>query len=105
MVPIAEGVPEGAARFLEDMWRVASLRVSVPSIAGALLIALSPALVLGRLTTFHRLTPADRQRLLSKLMTARLYPVRLLFYGVKSQALVAVLRDERCRRALGWPSA
>ena len=76
MVPIAEGVPEGAARFLEDLWRVASLRVSVPSIAGALLIALSPALVLGRLTTFHRLTPEDRQRLLSKLMTARLRPRR-----------------------------
>jgi hypothetical protein len=103
MVPIAPGVPEGAAAFVEDLWRAAPLRISLPSICGALLIALSPPFLLGRPTTFHRLPQEERQRLLAKLMTARPYLLRLLFYGVKSQALVAVLRDERCRRDLGLP--
>lgn len=105
MVPVRDdGVPDGAATFLEDLWRTAPLRVWLPSAAGALLIALSPPIVLGRFTLFHRLSAADRQRLLEKLMTSRPYTTRLLFYGVKSQALVAVLRDEPCRRALGWPT-
>lgn len=103
MVPIAPGVPDGAATFVEDVWRDAPLHIFLPSIAGALVIVFSPPLLLGRPTLFHRLSTADQQRLLTKLMTARPYLLRLLFYGVKSQALVAVLRDERCRRDLGLP--
>ena len=76
MVPVRdEEVPNGAATFLEDLWRAAPLHVWLPSAAAALLIALSPPILLGRCTVFHRLSAADRQRLLEKLMTSRPFSV------------------------------
>ena len=101
MVPVGPGIPTGASGFLEDLWRDAPWRIALPSTLGVLLIALSPPLVLGRARGFHRLDGADQQRLLQRWLQARPYPFRLLFFAVKSQALVAVLRDEDCRRTLG----
>lgn len=96
--PDVPAVPEGAASFLEDLWRVAPRRVALATTLGALLVCFSPVFVIGRPTLFHRLAVADRERLLQRLMTARPYPFRLWFFGVKSMALVAVLRDPDCRR-------
>ena len=101
MVPVGAAVPAGAASFLEDLWRAAPWRIALPSTLGVLAIALSPLLVLGRARVFHQLGAADQQRLLQRWLTARPYPLRLLFFAVKSQALVAVLRDRHCRQALG----
>lgn len=99
--PDVPAVPEGAASFLEDLWRVAPRRVALATALGALLVCFSPVFVIGRATLFHRLTVDDRERLLQRLMSARPYPLRLWFFGVKSMALVAVLRDPACRRSLG----
>jgi len=105
MVPVAPGPAPGAEGFLVDLWEVAPMRVALATALGAWLIALSPPLVLRRPTVFPRLSPDDQERLLTRLMAADAYPVRLLFYGVKSMALVAVLRDPATRRALGLDRA
>jgi hypothetical protein len=101
MVPVVGGVPQGASRFLEDLWRNAPWRVALPSTVGVLAIVLSPPFVIRRARLFHRLRPEEQERLLARWMTARLYLLRLLFFAVKSQALVAVLRDDEARRTLG----
>lgn len=100
-VPVEAGVPDGAASFAEDVWRVAPIRVALATTLGALLVCFSPVFVIGRPTLFHRLSVEDRERLLARLMNARAFPIRLWFFGVKSMALVAVLRDPACRRSLG----
>ena len=87
--PVVTGIPQGASRFLEDLWKTAPWRVAVPSTVGVLVIALSPAFVIRRARLFHQLRPEEQERLLSRWMTARLYLARLLFFAVKSQALVA----------------
>ena len=105
IVPVVPHTPGGAAMFLEDLWRSAPWRIALASTVGVLLIAISPAVVVGRFTLFHRLPVDDQERVLQRLMNARLYLVRLLFVAVKGQALVAVLRDEECRKALGLETA
>jgi hypothetical protein len=102
MVPVLPGPGAGATTFLEDLWREAPRRLALASTVGVLLIALSPPLVLGRLTLFHRLRRDEQERLLGKLLGVRSYPLRMLVFGVKSQALVAVLRDPAARKRLGW---
>jgi len=101
VVPVAPGVPPGAATFLEDLWEVAPARVALATALGALAIALSPPLVLGRFAVFPRLSRDEQEQLLRRLSEASPYLVRLLFYGVKSMALVAVLRDPDTRGELG----
>lgn len=101
MVPATSRIPGGAERFLEDLWRVAPRRVALGSTLAVLAIALSPPLTLRRWAVFHRLSADEREAALRALLTVRLYPLRLLVTGVKMQALVAVLRDEDCRHALG----
>ena len=100
IVPVTGDVPDRAATFLEDLWQVAPVRVALLTSVGALAVCLSPIVVIGRPTLFHRLSEADQQRLLERMMEARPYVFRLLFYGVKSMALVAVLRDPECRKHL-----
>jgi hypothetical protein len=101
MVPVVEDVPTGASHFLEDLWKLAPWRVAFPSTVGVLLVAISPLVAVRRAKLFHQLVPAERDRVLSWWMEARLYVARLLFFAVKSQALLAVLRDERVRAVLG----
>jgi len=101
MVPAVPGIPRGAERFLEDLWRVSPTRVALGSTVAVLVIALSPPLVLGRWRPFHRLTAEEQETALHRLLGARAYPLRLVFTAVKMQALVAVLRDPDCRRAVG----
>jgi hypothetical protein len=101
MVPVTMDIPTGAAGFIEDLWRAAPWRIALPSTLGVLAIALSPPLLLGRFRLFHQLDAPDQQRLLQRWLRVRLYPLRILFFAVKGQALVAVLRDEHCRAALG----
>lgn len=100
-VPVSADTPDGAADFLDDLWRVAPARVALAATGGALLFSLSPPFLIGRLRLFHQLDEAERERLLERAMTLRPYPLRLWFFGVKSMALLAVLRDERCRETLG----
>jgi hypothetical protein len=101
MVPTADGVPPGAERFLEDLWSVAPRRVAFGSTVAVLAIALSPPFTLGRLAAFHRLSADDREAVLRRLLAVRLYPLRLMIWAVKMQALVAVLRDADSRHAVG----
>jgi hypothetical protein len=103
-VPVEDGVPDEARRFLDDLWRDAPVRVALATSVGALAVQLSPPLILRRFTVFTRLGPDERERVMTRLMTADAYLVRLLFYGVKSMALVAVLRDPDSRRSLGLDS-
>ena len=100
-VPVGDGVPAETRRFLDDLWRDAPIRVALATTVGALAVQLSPPLLLRRFTVFTRLDADERERLLARWMTADAYAMRLLFYGVKSMALVAVLRDPQARAALG----
>lgn len=99
-VPVEPGVPDGAASFVEDLWRVAPVRVALATTLGALLVCFSPVFVIGRPTLFHRLPAEQQDRLLERLSNVRAFPIRLWVFGVKNMALVAVLRDPACRRAL-----
>jgi len=98
---VGERVPAEAQRFLDDLWRDAPIRVALATSVGALLVQISPPFLLRRFTPFTRLDADDRERLLERWMNADAYPLRLVFYGVKSMALVAVLRDPEARAALG----
>lgn len=98
LVPVDNAIPEAASLFLEDVWRVAPWWVAVGNWVAVLLVCISPPLVLGRLACFPSLSPDDKERLLQRFSRVRLYPVRLLFSGVKGMALVAVLRDQRIRQ-------
>ena len=100
-VPVGEQTPEETQRFLDDLWRDAPIRVALATSVGALVVQLSPLLVLRKFTVFTRLDRDERERVMTRLMTADAYVVRLLFYGVKSMALVAVLRAPDTRRELG----
>lgn len=100
-VPVEPGIPDGAASFVEDLWRVAPIRVALATTLGTLLVSFSPIFVIGRPTLFHRLSAEDRERILQRLLHARAFPIRIWFFGVKNMALVAVLRDPVCRRSLG----
>ena len=100
-VPVPGGIPEETDRFLDDLWRDAPLRVALATTLGAVAVQCSPPFLLGRPTVFTRLAPGERERLLARLMASDAYLGRLLFYGVKSMALVAVLRDPAVRRELG----
>jgi hypothetical protein len=101
MVPVANGIPGGAERFLEDLWRVAPRRVAFGSTVAVLAIAISPPLTLRRWAAFHQLSADERDAAVRILLGFRFYPLRLMVTAVKMQALVAVLRDDDCRRALG----
>ena len=101
MVPAVSGIPGGAERFLEDLWHVSPPRVALGSTLAVLLIALSPPVVLGRWRPFHRLSADEQDAALQRMLAVKAYPLRLVVTGVKMQALVAVLRDQDCRRALG----
>jgi hypothetical protein len=66
------------------------------------LVAWLGPLAVGRLPTFRRLAPADRDRVLTRLGTSDLYLVREMVVLLKLVAGLVRELDPGFRRALGW---
>ncbi len=69
--------------------------------AAVIALTLGPLVFLGRLTTFARLAPDERERMLARVATSRHYLVRQLAQLVKTVACLGYLRVPSVRSALG----
>lgn len=99
-VPINPSCTQGAEEYLVDLWRSAPKRVAFVHTALALTVTLLPFLFLRRLKLFPSLLPKEQERMILKMMRSPIYLFRLIAYGVKGHALVAVLRHPQARRMI-----
>jgi len=98
-VPPAAGTA-GVERYLEDLWRDAPWPVALGHTLTALAMCAVP-LALGRtLRPFPSLSSDEQGALVSRMLRHPWYPVRLLGFTVRGNALVAALRDPAARAAI-----
>jgi len=98
-VPSAAGAA-GVERYLEDLWRDAPWPVALGHTLTALAMCAVP-LALGRtLRPFPSLSSDEQGALVSRMLRHPWYPVRLLGFTVRGNALVAALRDPAARAAI-----
>lgn len=100
---IPAGEPQhlrGAERFLEDVWRDAPRRVAAAHTAMAIATCALPLLVLRTLRPLPWLGRRARDTFARRVLGSASYPLRLLGYAMRGNALVAVLRDPDARAAL-----
>jgi len=98
-VPPAAGAA-GVERYLEDLWRDAPWPVALGHTLTALAMCAVP-LALGRtLRPFSSLSSDEQGALVSCMLRHPWYPVRLLSFTVRGNALVAALRDPAARAAI-----
>ncbi len=102
-LPTEGGIPAGAERYLEDLWRQAPRFVALGHTALALAICCLPPFLLGRLRAFPALPQEDRERMLRGMMGSRWYLLRVAASAAKGAALIAILRDPEARAALLTP--
>lgn len=67
-------------------------------------IALAPLIVLGRMTTVAWLSPAERERVVARLSTSRVYFVRSLVLLLKTFGAFLYASDARTRARMQSPS-
>jgi choline dehydrogenase-like flavoprotein len=98
-VPPAAGAA-GVERYLEDLWRDAPWPVALGHTLTAVAMCAIP-LALGRtLRPFSSLSSDEQGALVSRMLRHPWYPVRLLGFTVRGNALVAALRDPAARAAI-----
>jgi len=98
-VPPAAGAV-GVERYLEDLWRDAPWPVALGHTLTAVAMCAVP-LALGRtLRPFSSLSSDEQGALVSRMLRHPWYPVRLLGFTVRGNALVAALRDPAARAAI-----
>lgn len=101
-VPIADPrAVSGARTYLRDLWSGYRWNIAFVHTAICAFMYFLPVLILGKAKTLPMLGAAERELFLKRILESRLYPLRLLGYGVKGHALMAVLRDASLRRDLG----
>lgn len=100
LVPLEDSLLEGAAGYLPDLWNEAPLRIAMTHTVLAIMISLLPLFLIGRPRRFGRLSAGDRVKVMEKMMRSRFYLLRIVAYGVKGHALVAVLRKTESRQSV-----
>jgi hypothetical protein len=104
-VPVDPALSRGAENYLVDLWAQAPRSVAVIHTTLALIVWMLPIVVLKRPVLFHQLSTPDQEKMIRRMKTSRIYLIRLIAYGVKGHALVAVFREPSARRQLLQPVA
>ncbi len=85
------------AGFLADAMRTMPLRAALGLRVAVWLVALAPAFVVHRLATLRALSAADRERVVTALITSRSYAVRSLVMILKTIGALLYAGDDRIR--------
>lgn len=99
-------VPEGAGdlgadEVLDDFYRRATVLGAIGYRGGLWLMWLLPPVVLGKLRTFKRLGPSERDDYIRAMRSSRFYIVRQLTFLLKLVACTGYLAHPRVREAYG----
>jgi hypothetical protein len=93
-----EGIASMDVRaYLDDVMRTRPLRAVLGLRMAIWIAAFGPLLVLGRLTTLTRVSQADREQVLERLIAHRIYGVRMLVMLLKTFGALLYAGDERVR--------
>lgn len=106
--PLRSHLPHGIAsmhpaRFFDDVLATVPLEQSLGLRATLWLIALAPLFTIRRLGTIASITPADRTRVLERLITSRSYIVRQLAMSFKAIATLLYVQSASIRAAMTLP--
>jgi hypothetical protein len=93
------------ARFFDDVLATVPLEQSMGLRATLWLVALAPLFTIRRLGTIASITPADRTRVLERLVTSPNYVVRQLAMSFKALATLLYVQSASIRSAMTVPLA
>lgn len=99
-LPPAVGPATGVERYLEDLWRDAPWPVALGHTLAALVMCALPLALGWTLRPFSFLSSDEQGVFLARVLRHPWYPVRLLGFMVRGNALVAALRDPVARAAI-----
>jgi hypothetical protein len=99
-VPVDTSMLSGAEGYLPELWSEAPFRVALIHTLLAIVVSLFPLFLIGRPRRFGKLSQVNRLKMIGKMMRSRFYLMRLIAYGVKGHALVAVLRKTEVQKAV-----
>lgn len=90
----------GASTYLVDAWRTAPKSVALAHIVLCAAVYLLPLVIFPYFRPLSLLAPASRDKFVKELLQSKIFFLRLVGYGVKGHALVAILREPIARRSL-----
>jgi hypothetical protein len=105
IIPHVSALPHGIApsdgrRFIGDVVANAGQEQAIALRVALWIVGLAPILVLRRFATFSSITAEERELVLARLLTCRLYAVRQLVLGLKAVASMLYARSAPARRAM-----
>jgi hypothetical protein len=95
--------PMKPGAFLDSMLGEAPLEASLGLRVTLWMIALAPLFVLRRFATIASLEVAERERLLDRLLSSRIYAVRQLVAGFKAMGSLLYAQSKEIRRQMSTP--
>lgn len=96
-------VRQEPARYFDELLADVPLEQSLGLRASLWIAALAPLFVIGKLATIASLAPADRERVLERLLESPVYAVRQLVLGLKAMATMLYVRSDAVRSAMVTP--
>lgn len=91
---------EGASNYLVDAWKSSPKSVALAHTILCATVYFLPLFLFPYFRPLSMLAPASRNKFVNELLQSKLYFLRLVGFGVKGHALVAILRDPIARQAL-----
>lgn len=99
-LPVYPEWGNGAKTYLSDLWSDAPLKVALVQTILALIVLIMPMALLMKPKLFSSLPIHDRSEVIRRMSSSRIYLIRLIAYGVKGHATVAIMRDPLARNGL-----
>jgi|HubBroStandDraft_5_1064220.scaffolds.fasta_scaffold343000_2 hypothetical protein len=90
--------------FLGQVMRVVPFQAALGLRLAVWLVALAPLFVLGRLRTIAGLSPADREKVVTRLVASRAYAIRSLVLILKTMGALLYAGDDAVRARMLVPS-
>jgi hypothetical protein len=108
--PPKSGLVHGIAQmkpgvFLDEMLSAAPLEASLGLRVTLWMIALAPLFVLRRFATVTSLDTSDRERLLDRMLSSRIYAVRQLVAGFKAMGSLLYAQSPAIRTQMSTPTS
>lgn len=91
---------EGASSYLTDAWKSLPPQVALAHTVLCAVVFFLPLFLFPYFRPLSILPSASRDQYVKELLTSKIYLFRLVGYGVKGHALVAILREPAAREAL-----
>lgn len=106
--PEGTALPHGIARqeparYFDQLLADAPLEQSIGLRVALWIVGLAPLFVIGKLGTIASLEPADRERVLERLLASPVYAVRQLVLGLKAMATLLYVRSDAVRASMVTP--